>query len=142
MSYTSRLFASYGAPVVGQYSGQTITGYVEGNRQNSVQLEKVLVDLSFESGTNELPGDGPVPFEPTGERERRSGHLAILRTTVAEHSIKETWSFWIDDELWFIQRRNAKDNEGGAYANYLITSVDPRKSRHSQIEPNRPVQRR
>ncbi len=142
MSFTSKLFASFGAPVSGTFSGQTITGYVGGNRASSVSIEKVLVDLSFEPGTNELPGDGSVSFDALGDRERRSGHLAIPRAKVAELAIDVTWSFHIDDELWFIQRRNAKDNPGGAYVNYLITNVEPRESRHAQIKPNRPVQRR
>lgn len=142
MPYASKLFSAFGAPIVSQFNGQTITGYVAGNRQSPVAIEKALVDLSYELGTNEVPGDGPLQTDSSGERERRTGHLGILRTLVEQHGIKDDWSFWIDGELWFIQRRDAKDNEGGAYVDYRITSVNPSKSRHPQIQPSRPVRSR
>src|SRR5690606_5636132 len=129
MSFASKFFRSYGAPVVNAYNGETITGYVAGDRSNSVSIEGALVELSYELGTNEMPGDGPVPFGNSGERERRTGHLGIPRATVASLSINEEWSFWIDGELWFIQRRDGKDNEGGAYIDYRITNVKPQKTR-------------
>jgi hypothetical protein len=142
MSLVSKLFAGVGKAVLGCYSGDTVIAYPGGLRTAYVTIEGVLLDFSFEPGTNEVSGDGPVPRDELGDRERRTGKLSIPKTKVVELGITHTWSFNILGEMWFMQRRDGNDNDtDGAYSDFRITNVDPQTTRHAQPQANRPVQR-
>ena len=99
----------------------------------------VLLALDAMLGTNELPGDGAITRDASGDRERRTGYLQIrTNVTVTE---KDLWR--IHGKMWSTQRLDAEDaHPDGPYQGWRITTDIPRKTSHpSSMLENRPLQR-
>ncbi len=115
--------------------GQAITHFPNGDRTAGVVVV-CLVDLSGLMGQNMTPGDGPIPWNEQGERERSSGYLEVpVETVVNERSV-----WLIDGWDWTTVRRVQNDvGANAAYTAWLITRVDPHRTQNSQTKKDRPV---
>ena len=137
MSFSQYLFASMATPILENRLMETITHYPLNDR-NAPGIVEAFVDISQVLGSNERPGDGAIVADVTGDRERLTGHLEVRKSL----GVTETDTWLIDGEIWTTIRGEGFDvGDDGKYRGIRITRNIPRRTQHSFLKQNRPVQR-
>ncbi len=138
MSFSEAIFVAVCTPQHRTLQGQTIIQYPGGDRNSPVTVDRALVDLSALLGSNEITGDGAVTRDERGDRERDTGHIEVPKSLVVTE--KDLWH--IDGALYSTQRMNEKDASSSAGMHgWRVTAISPRRTQHSLMKENRPVQR-
>ena len=130
MSFAQDLFASLGSPAAESRLMQTITHFPSGDRAAGVEID-AFVDLGQELGTNEMPGDGAITKDNFGDRERRTGHIEVLKTLAV--TPEDQWE--IDGEWWTTQREDGTDTgDSGQYRGIRITLTKGRRTQNTLVK--------
>lgn len=145
MGISDKLYRTMMPAINDAYLGTVVTHYAGGYANQVTKTlptgvpRTVLLAMDAELGTNEMPGDGAVTRDQTGDRERRSGHIEVRK----EVEITEDDLWLIDGRLWSTQREDGTDADpDGPYQGWRITYVEPRRTQHTQTyKNNRPVRR-
>lgn len=109
---------------------ETIIHYPRGDRTAGVEVD-AFVDLGQERGTNEMPGDGAITKDIYGDRERRTGHIEVLKSLLV--TPEDQWE--IDGEWWTTQREDGTDSgDSGQYRSIRITLTKGRRTQNTFVK--------
>ena len=84
MGISDKLYRTMMPAINDAYLGTSVVHYAGGYANQVTKTlptgvtRTVLLAMDAELGTNELPGDGAITRDTTGDRERRSGHIVNI----------------------------------------------------------------